>query len=138
MVVARRDVGGQRTEGVERRLVAALQLLVHVLLDQLHRHVARAFDHALHVVFPGNLGQLAEGFQFAELRFVVGVGNRARTQAIAQREADVVGLHDFADVFEMGVEEVLFVVRQAPLGHDRTATGDDAGHALGGHRHVAQ
>ncbi|MNQ01561.1 hypothetical protein D3C85_142210 [compost metagenome] len=89
-------------------------------------------------MFPGNLGQLAEGLQFAELRFVVGVGNRARTQAIAQREADVVGLHDFADFVEMGVEEVLFVVRQAPLGHDRAATGHDAGHALGGHRYVAQ
>src|SRR5450830_1290389 len=138
VVVARRDVRGQRAEGVERRLVAALQLLVHVLLDQLHRHMPRTFDHALHVVLPGNLGQLAEGLQLAELRFVVGVGNRARTQAVAQREADVVGLHDFADFVEMGVEEVLFMVRQAPLGHDRTATGNDPGDALGGHRHVAQ
>ena len=36
------------------------------------------------------------------------------------------------------VEEVLGVVGQAPLGHDRAAAGDDAGDALGGHRHVAQ
>ncbi|MNH25985.1 hypothetical protein D3C79_860130 [compost metagenome] len=77
VVVARGDIGGQRAEGVERRLVAALQLLVHVLLDQLHRHVARAFDHALHVVLPGDLGQLAKGFQLTELRSVVGIGNRA-------------------------------------------------------------
>jgi len=62
-------------------------------------------------VLPGDLGQLAEGFQLAELRGVVGVGDRARTQAIAQREADVVGLHDFADFFEMGVEKVLFMMR---------------------------
>uniref|UniRef100_A0A0N4ZJL5 NAD-specific glutamate dehydrogenase n=1 Tax=Parastrongyloides trichosuri TaxID=131310 RepID=A0A0N4ZJL5_PARTI len=138
VVVPRRDVGGQRAQGVERRLVAALELLVHVLLDQLHRHVAGAFDHALHVMLPGDLGQLAQGLQLAELRRVVGVGDRARTQAVAQRKADVVGLHDFADFVEMGVEEVLLVMRQAPLGHDRAAAADDAGHALGGERHVAQ
>jgi len=138
VVVTRRNIGGQRAEGVERRLVAAFQLLVHVLLDQLHRHMARAFDHALHIVLPGDLGQLAEGFQLAELRGVVGVGNRPRTQAIAQREADVVGLHDFADFVEMGVEEVLFVVRQAPLGHDRTTARHNAGHPLGGQRYIAQ
>ena len=30
------------------------------------------------------------------------------------------------------------MVRQAPLGHDRSAARHDAGHAPGGHRHVAQ
>src|SRR5450830_1787726 len=138
VVVARCNVGSQRAEGVERRLVAAFQLLVHVLLDQLHRHVARAFDHGLHVVLPGNFGQLAEGFQLAELRSVVGVGNRPRAQAVAKGEADVIGLHDFADFVEMRVGEVLFVVRQAPLGHDRTAARHDAGDAFGGQRYVTQ
>ena len=63
---------------------------------------------------------------------------RARAQAVAEREADVVGLHDFADFLEVRVEEILLVVRQAPLGHDRAAARDDAGDALGGQRHVAQ
>jgi hypothetical protein len=53
-------------------------------------------------------------------------------------KAHVVGLHDLADVLEVRVEEVLLVVRQAPLGHDRAAAADDAGHALGGQRDVAQ
>ena len=118
MVVARRDVGGQRPERVERRLAAFGELLVHVLLDQLHRHVAGAFDHGLDVVLPGDLGQLAQRLQLAELRGVVGIGDAARAQAVAQREGDVVGLHDLADVLEVRVEEVLLVVRQAPLGHD--------------------
>src|SRR5216117_1344937 len=52
VVVAGGDVGGQRAEGVERRLVADLELTVHVLLDQVHRHVAGALDHDLHVVLP--------------------------------------------------------------------------------------
>jgi hypothetical protein len=30
------------------------------------------------------------------------------------------------------------VVRQTPLGHDRAAAADDAGHPVGGQRHVAQ
>ncbi len=30
------------------------------------------------------------------------------------------------------------MVRETPLGHDRTAARNDAGHAVGGHRHVAQ
>ena len=42
VIVARRDVGRQRPKRVERRLVAAFELLVHVLFDELHRHVARA------------------------------------------------------------------------------------------------
>ncbi len=100
--------------------------------------MAGAFDHGLHVVLPGGLGQFAQGFQFAELRGVVGIGNRTRAQAIAKGEADVIGLHDFADFVEMRVGEVLFVVGQAPLGHDRTTTGDDAGHALGSQRHIPQ
>ncbi len=59
-------------------------------------------------------------------------------QPVAQAERDVVLLHQRADLFEVRVEEVLLVVRQAPLGHDRPAARDDAGDALGGQRHVAQ
>ncbi len=55
-----------------------------------------------------------------------------------RREGHVVGLHDLADVFEVGVEEAFLVMGQAPLGHDGAAAGDDAGDALGGERHVVQ
>ena len=138
VVVARRDVGGQRPQGVERGFLAVFELQVHVLLDQVHRHVARPFDDGLHVVLPGDLGEFAQRLQFAQLRFVIGVVDRARTQAVAEAEGDVVGLHDVADFLEVGVEEAFLVVCQAPLGHDRTAAADDAGHAVGGHRDVAQ
>jgi hypothetical protein len=138
VVVARRDVGGQRAQGVEGRLAAEAQLLVHVELDHVHRHMAGALDHHLHVVLPGDLGQFAQGFQLAHLRRVVGVVDRTGAQAVAEAEGHVVGLHDVADVLEVGVEEVFLVVRQTPLGQDRAAAADDAGHALGGQRHVAQ
>jgi len=70
-------------------------------------------------------------FEFAELGFVVGVGDRAGTEAVADGEADVVGGHDVADVVPVGVEEVLLVMGEAPLGHDAAAAADDAGHARG-------
>ncbi len=73
MVVAGGDIGYQRSQGVEGRFVAVLQLLIHVLFHQVHGHMARAFDHHLHIVLPGDMGQLAEGLEFCHLRFVVGI-----------------------------------------------------------------
>ena len=79
------------------------------------RNVARAFDHHLHVVLPGLLRQLAQHFQFGELRFVAGVGEAAGTQAVAERKADVVLLENLADVVEVLVEEILLFVVAHPL-----------------------
>ena len=138
VVVRGRDVGGQRTEGVERRLAAELLLQPHVLHDLVHRHVAGALDHHLHVVRAGDVRELAEGSQLGELRGVVGVRDRARPQPVAQRERDVVRPQDVAEFLEVRVEEALLVVREAPGGHDRAAAADDAGDPLGGQRHVAQ
>ena len=88
VVVAGRDIGRQRAERIERRFVTFLQLFLHVLLDQVHRHMAGTFDHHLHIVLPGDLRQFAQRFEFGKLCFVVGVGDRARAQAIAQTEND--------------------------------------------------
>ncbi|MCY1525003.1 hypothetical protein D9M68_599660 [compost metagenome] len=108
-----------------------LDLLVHVGLDHVHRHVARAFDHGLHIVLPGDLREFAQRAQLGELGLVVRIGTAAGAQAVAEREAHVVGLHDVADVLEVRVEEALLVVRDAPLGHDRAAARHDARHAVG-------
>ena len=129
VVVAGRDVGRQRPERVERRLGALLQLELHVFLDELHRHVAGAFDHHLAIVLPRLLRQFAERGQFRQLRLVVRVRARAGTQAVAEREGDVVGLHDLANLVEVRVEKILLVMREAPLGEDRAAAADDAAHA---------
>src|SRR6056297_3140090 len=47
VIVARRDVGHQRAQRVERRFVTVGQFLVHVFLDHLHGHMSRPFDHHL-------------------------------------------------------------------------------------------
>ena len=63
--------------------MAPFKLLGHVFLDHVHRHVAGAFVHDLHAFGPRAFGEFALHFEFAELRLVVGVGNRAGTQAVA-------------------------------------------------------
>ena len=84
----------------------------------MHGHVAWTFDHHLAVVLPRDLGQFTQRFEFGKLRFIIRVGNRAGTQAITQRERNVVGSQDFADVAKARVEKTLFVMRETPLGHD--------------------
>ena len=61
MVVSGSDVGGERPKRIEGRLLAIFQLQIHVLFDELHWHVPRAFDHHLHVVLPGDVGEFTEG-----------------------------------------------------------------------------
>ena len=138
MVVARRDVGGERPQCVEGRFAAGFELLFHIPLDLVHGHMARPFDHHLHILFPGALGQFAQRIEFGELRLVIGVGDRSGAQAVAQRIGDVIGLHDFANLVEPFVEEALAMVGEAPFRHDGAATRDDAGHALGGHGDIGQ
>ncbi len=59
VIVAGGDVGRERAQSVEGRFVAPFELFLHVLLDQMHGDVARAFVHHLHVMRPRAPGQLA-------------------------------------------------------------------------------
>ena len=118
VVVAGCDICRERSQRIEGRFVAVLELHLHVFFDQLHGYVAWAFDHDLNVMLPSNLGKFAQGLELCKLCFVVRVEARARTQAIAEREAHVVGFHDFADFFKALVQEALFVMRETPLCHD--------------------
>ena len=67
------------------------------------------------------LRQFAQRLKLGELGGVVGVGDRARTQAVAERERHVILAHDVADVVEAFVEEALAVAGEAPPSHDRPA-----------------
>ena len=138
VVIARRDIGCQRAEGVERSFLTPLLFPLHVVGNLVHRDVARAFNHDLTAAGLSNLGQLAEGAQLSQLGFIVSVGNGARTQAITEGERDIVLRQNVAQLSEAGVEEALLVMREAPCGHNRTTAGNNARHAIGGQRHVAQ
>ena len=138
MVVAGGDVGNERAEGVERRLKAVLQFFGHVFFDALQRDMAWAFNHDLDIMLPRFGGQFAQGVQLGELGLVVGIGNAAGTQAVAEAERHVIGFHDFADFVEMRVEEVFLMMGEAPFRHNGAAARYDAGEAVGRHRHIAQ
>ena len=60
VVITGGDIGGQRPQRIERRLATGGQLLVHICLDLVHRHVTRPFDHHLTILGPGDLRQLAQ------------------------------------------------------------------------------
>ncbi len=132
MVVARRDVGDERAEDVERGLVALDGLLLHVHGDLVHRDVPGAFDHHLAAAFAAPSGELAQGLQLGELGGVGGVGDRAGPEAIAQAPGHVVLAHDVAKVVEPGVERVFFLVGEHPLGDQGAPSRDDPGHPVGG------
>ena len=129
VVVAGGNVGHERTEHVEGRLGALLHLLAHVELDLIHRHVARTLHHHLHVVLPGAARELTQGLQFGQLGFIGGVMQTTGPQRIPQREGAVVALEDLADVVEAGVQRVLLVVIEHPLGQDAATAAHNAGEA---------
>ncbi len=56
VIIARSDISRQRAEGVKRSLVAPIELLVHILLDKLHRDMPGAFVHDLNIKFPRSAG----------------------------------------------------------------------------------
>src|SRR5713101_6359872 len=136
VVVSRRNVGHERAQRVEGSFIAVFVFQFHLLLDLVHRYVAGAFDHDLDIMFPGNFREFAEGFEFGKLGFVAGVGDAAGTQAIAEREADIILRENLADVLEAFVEKILLVVVGHPLREDSPAATDDACNALGNHREI--
>src|SRR3546814_20415981 len=117
---------------VEGRLAARRELLVHILLDLVHRDVARALDHHLHILLPRAPGELAQRVELGELRLVVRVGDAAGAEAVAEGVGDVIGLHDLGDLVEAVVEKTFPVMREEPFRHDAAAAYDDSGDALSG------
>ena len=86
VVIARCDVGGERSKRVEGGFMAPLELLCHVFFDHVHRHMAGAFVHHLAAFGPRAFGELALHFKLAELRLVIGISNRSGTKPVADRE----------------------------------------------------
>ena len=130
MVVTGSNVRDDGAECIERRVVALLDLTLHVLPDLVHGHVSRALDKGLHVVIPGAGDQLAHSVEFCKLRLVVGILDATGTEPVAQRDGRVVRSQDVADVIEVFVEEGFAVVEEAPFAHDAAAPADDAAQTL--------
>ena len=79
MVVSRSDVRDQRTERVERCIMAFFDLTFHILFYFVHGHVSRTFDECLHILFPSTYNEFSHGVEFGKLCFIVGIVDRAGT-----------------------------------------------------------
>mmetsp|Transcript_7691 Transcript_7691/g.13557 ORF Transcript_7691/g.13557 Transcript_7691/m.13557 type:complete len:298 (-) Transcript_7691:27-920(-) len=118
VVVSWRNIGHQRTQSVEWRLIAPLQLVLHVFGDLVQRNVAWTFVHDLHVVLPRTSGQVALSLEFGKLGLIIGVIDRTRSQAITNRERHIVFTTNLANLVPVLISKVLLVMGQAPLGVD--------------------
>src|SRR5437868_951034 len=132
VIVPWRDVRYERTQSIERRLVTDLAFFFDLQLYLIKRYMTWTFNHYLNIIFPRLSGQFAERFQFGKLGGITRIGETARPQAIAERKADIVFLKDLADVVEVLIEEVLFVIFDHPLGENGATTTDNSGDALRG------
>src|SRR5690606_11320123 len=102
VVVAGGDVRDHRPERVERGLTAPFELAGHILVDHVHGDVAGALVHDLNVALPGPASQIALRLELGELGPVVGVGQAAGPQAVADGDGHVVRGHDLADLVPVG------------------------------------
>src|SRR3982074_201952 len=107
MVVTRGYISDERTESVERRLVADFLHTADIHLDLIHGDVPRSFDHYLHVALPRPPGELAECIELSELRTVAGISDASGAQAVAEGDGDVVVAKDLEDVVESLIERIL-------------------------------
>jgi hypothetical protein len=99
-------------------------------LNLVHRDVSRPFDHDLHVVTPGDPGQFSQGFKFCKLGRVTGIGNRPRTEPVAERESNIIFLEDPANTLEVLIQKILFVILHHPFRQNGAAATDDSGYAV--------
>ena len=83
VVITGSDISNQWAQGIERRLVTITQLLVDIFLHHLQWHMARALNHHLYIMFPGDFCELTQGFQFAELGCIISIRQGTGAQAIA-------------------------------------------------------
>ena len=131
MVVTGRDVGHERPEHVERRIVAQALFHLHVRRDLIERHMPRTFHHDLHACIPRTLRELADFNELGDLRCVTCVVAGARTHCVANGNGHVVLMENFEHFVIVLVERVLVSRRLHPGENERTAARNDVRQAAG-------
>ena len=125
VVVPRSNVGDEGTQHIEGSAHADGLLDLHVGGDLVHRHMAGAFHHDLHVLLPGALGQLTQPDQLLDLADIGGIGQAAGTAGVAQRDGHVVFPADVENLVIVLVEGILLTGHAHPGKDQRPAPGDD-------------
>ena len=125
MVVTRCNVGNERAEDIERRSMAKALFHLHIGRNLVHRHMAGAFDHNLHVLRPRTLCKIAQLDQLADLTRVGRIINAARTQCVTQRNGNVVAAENVQHLVVILEERILIAGHLHPCEQQRAAAGDD-------------
>ena len=130
VVVAGGAVAAQGAKHIQGRIVGealdALNLGAHLI----ERHMAGAFDHALHAAFKGVFGKLAQIDDFFPLGGIARVHASAGAQAVAQRQGDVVGAADVEPAVKIFQQGIFAVILDHPAGKHGAATRNNAQHTV--------
>ena len=125
MVIARSNVGYERSEHIERCAMAEAFLQLHVRSNLVIGNMTRSFHHNLYALIPRTLRELAQVQQLLNLRTVSCVSDAARTQTVAQADGYVIFSADVENFVIILVQRILLIVMQHPAGDKAAATADN-------------
>ena len=134
MIVSRGYVCYHRSKGIERSFMAVLEFQIHILSDTVHRNMTRPFNQYLNILRPGSLCEFSKHLQLRNLGLIIGIMNRPRTQAVPERNSNIVSGTDIADLVKMLIKEILPAVSHTPFSHNGTTAGYHAGETSRRHR----
>ena len=130
VVVSGSDIRNERSEHVERRIVADTLLELHIRGYFVHSHVSGALDHDLYILSPCSLGEGAELDEFCYLTRIGSVVYTAGTERVTEADSYV----EFAEYLEHVVvvleEGVLIAGHHHPREEERTSAGNDVHFSL--------
>lgn len=106
VVVSGGDIGGKRSQGVERSFMAPFQLVAHVLGNLVKGNVTRSFVHDLDIHFPGTKSAFTLSLELGELGFVIGIVNGSRAKSISNRKGNIGLGTDVKNIIPVLVGEV--------------------------------
>ena len=125
VIIARSNVGYQRTEDIEGSAHTDALLYLHVCGYLIQGHMTGTFHHDLYIMIPGTFGQFSQTDKLLDLTYIRCIGQTARTAGITERDGDIVFLTDVQNLVEMFIEGI-FLTGHAHPGEDKaSATADN-------------
>ncbi len=107
VIVARGDIGHERSQYIERCPVTDGLLHLHIRRDLIHRHMSRSFDHDLHILLPGALRELPKPDQLSDLRCIRRIGKAPRPAGITKRDRHIIFPTDIENLIEVFIKRIL-------------------------------
>ena len=122
MVISRCDIGNERSKYIEWRSHADGLLNFHVGSNLVKRHMARSFNHDLHVMGPCTFGKFSKTYQLFNLAYISGISQTARTTCISKRNSNVMLFTDVQNLIEVFIERIFFTGHAHPCKYKASTT----------------